>query len=331
MLSIIPVFVLTAPFTFDPAMTGYDLPSLSSMEDVKQPAADEQPVPGFGQLDELSRGTRITFTTQYAHLFTSDVDSNQGEFTLDRLRLKLQGVTALNDSWDLNYGFKYQFDGYDFAGRGFFGADDKPWTDIHTVVFNIGATVKLTKQWRGFFGGQFRFARETDAGWSDGFEGGGAFGASYSFDENLTLGGGLGIESQLEDSVYIYPIVVVDWRINDQWSVNTRITSGWGDTAGVQLIYDWTDSFQIALGANYDYQRFRLNDEGPTPDGVGHFTAMPVYLRFTWAPKPNIDLTAFVGMNVSGELESQNRMGNTVSKHDYGAAAMVGGQVSITF
>jgi hypothetical protein len=330
MLSLLPPLLLTTSFSFNPVMTGYELPSLSSMEDAPLVAVKEEPVPGFGQLDKISRGTRITFTTQYAHLFTSDVDSNQGEFTLDRVRLNLKGRTKITESWALSYGFKYQFDGYDFSGPGFFG-DAKPWTDIHTVVFDVGAIVKLTDQWRGFFGGQFRFARETDARWSDGFEGGGAFGASYSFNADLTLGAGLGIESQLEDSLLYYPIVVVDWRINDQWSVNTRITSGWGDTAGVQLIYDWTDSIQLALGANYDYQRFRLNDESPTPDGVGHFTAMPVYVRLTWLPRPNIELTAFVGVNISGKLESKNSQGNTVAKHDYGLGAMVGGQFSVTF
>lgn len=328
---LIPAMVLAGPFTFDPAVGELNLPALAAMEEAPQQAADTEPVPGFGQVDAMSRATRITFNAQYAHLFNSEVDDNQGEFNLDRLRLQLKGLTPLNDTWELSYGFKYQFDGFNFEETGLFGADPEPWTDIHTVQFNIGAVVKLTEQWRGFFGGQFRFSRETGADWGDSFEGGGAFGASYSFDKDLTIGGGLGIESQLEDSLLYYPIIVVDWQIAPRWSVNTRITSGWGDSAGVQLIYDWTDTVQLALGANYDYQRFRLNDESPMPGGVGHFTALPIYLRLSWNPMPAVQLSGFVGANVGGELESKNQHGHRVGKRDYGTGFLVGGQVSVTF
>ena len=330
MISMLTAALLSAPFTFDPAVPSHDLPSLSAMQD-ESVVADEQPVPGLGQVERLSRGTRISVDANYAYLFKSTVDDDQGEFDLNRLRLRLAGRTVVSEGWELTYGFKYQFDGFSFDGTGDFGDTPAVWTDIHTMQFNIGSMFAITDKWNAFVGGQFRFSRETGADWGDSFMGGGAFGASYTFSENLTLGGGLGMETQLEESLLYYPIVIVNWRFAERWSINTRITSGWADSTGVQLVYDWTDTLQLAVAGNYDYQRFRLNDEGPAADGVGHFTAMPVYFRLTWSPTHSVRVSGVVGLNVSGELKAKSSNGRTYAKHDYGAGLLAGAQLSITF
>ena len=85
------------------------------------------------------------------------------------------------------------------------------------------------------------------------------------------------------------------------------------------------------MAGNYDYQRFRLNDECPAADGVGHFTAMPVYFRLTWSPTPSVRVSGVVGLNVSGELKAKSSNGRTYAKHDYGAGLLAGAQLSITF
>ena len=330
MISMLSAMLLSAPFSFNPAVGGPDLPALSAMED-EQVEMQDQPVPGFGQVETLSRGTRITVDANYAYLFKSTVDDDQGEFDLSRLRLRLAGRTVVSEGWDLTYGFKYNFDGFSFDGAGDFGGNPEPWTDIHTMQFNIGSTFAITEQWSAFAGGQFRFSRETGADWGDSFMGGGAFGARYTFSEDLTLGGGLGIETQLEDSLLYYPIVIVNWNFAERWSINTRITSGWADSSGVQVVYDWTDTLQLAIAGSYEYKRFRLNDEGPAANGVGHFTAMPLYFRMTWSPAPSVRVTGVVGVNISGELEAKFSNGGRYAKHDYGAGLLVGGQLSITF
>ena len=333
MVGLVPTIILASAFSAGPSNGLASLPSLAVLQEAGgvDESRDVEPVPGFGQLDALSRGTSITFDPQYAHVFNSEVDDNQGEFNLDRLRLRLQGRTVLNDTWELGYGFKYQFDGFGFAETGTFGASPSPWTDIHTVQFHVGATVKFTEQWRGFGGGQFRFARETGAGWSDSFEGGGAFGASYSFSRTLTLGGGLGVETQLEDGLLFYPVIVIDWQIADRWLLTTRMSTGWADQTGIQLVYDWTETLDVSVGVAYDYQRFRLNDDGPSPGGVGLFTATPVYAMLTWIPSSSVHLSVFAGANTMGELELRNSSGNSISKKNYGLGFLFGAQASVTF
>ena len=332
-MNILPAIILASTFSADPSGGLASLPSLAAMQDggASEQEAEASPVPGFGQLDAWSRGTTITLSPKYGHVFKAEVDDDQGEFDLDRVRLRLQGRTQLSDTWELGYGFKYQFDGFGFSETGVFGGSPSPWTDIHTVQFHVGATVKFTEQWRGFGGGQFRFARESGAEWSDAFEGGGAFGVSYSFSRTLTLGGGLGVESQLEDDPLFYPVIVVDWQMADRWLLTTRMSTGWADQTGIQLVYDWTETLDVALGVAYDFQRFRLNDDGPSPGGVGLFTATPVYAMLTWIPSSPVRLSVFAGANTMGELELRNSSGNMISKKNYGLGFLFGAQASITF
>ena len=149
MLQLLTVALASSPFAPMPhgvdehLLSSLQVPALAAFQDEGSvQAVAEEDVPEFAQDVNWTAGTRLSLTLHYSHLFNTEIDDNQGEFDMDQLRLRLNGRTAISDSFDLTYGFRYEFDGFNFAEGGFFGAGE-PWTDIHTIQFSVGGFWKL--------------------------------------------------------------------------------------------------------------------------------------------------------------------------------------------
>jgi len=339
MLQLLTTVLATSAFAPVPQAVDQDMlaslqaPSLSMMEEADDDsvvAVAEEDVPNFAQNVDWTSGTRLSFSFHYAHLFNSKIDDDMGEFDLDQLRFRVKGNTSITDDFSLAYGFRYEYDGFNFAEDGFFGAG-QPWSDIHTVQFNLGGIWSIDDHWSVFAGGVFRFARETDADWGDSLEAGGAAAVSYRFSDTLTIGGGLGVITQLEDDPLFYPVIIVDWEIIDRLVLTTRVSTGWANETGIELVYHWTDNWDVGIGAAYDYQRFRINDEGPIAGGVGEFTALPFFGFVNWKPLPAFNASIYVGVNTYGEFKAVRSNGSTAANPTYGMGFMLGAQGTISF
>ena len=160
---------------------------------------------------------------------------------------------------------------------------------------------------------------------------GGAIGVSYTVSPSLTVGGGVGVTTRLEDSLYFYPIVVADWLITDGLILTTRISTGWGDEAGVELVYTITPGWDVGVGAAYEWNRFRLDDEGPAPGGVGVIRSLPTYGFLRWNATPKISFSVFAGINAWGQLEALDKNGNKVADESFRPGFLLGIQGQFTF
>ncbi len=305
-------------------------------DSVPPPSPDEtdqeiESVPGLGQETSFIPGTRLTVSASYAYLFNSSIEGG-GSFSLGRFRVRGRGATALTDTLDLTYGVRYQLDSFDFSRQGsnnFFSKS--PWSSVDTLQLNVAGVMTIDQRWRVFGGGVVRFGAESKADWADGIEAGGAVGFSYSFSPSLTIGGGFGVTTRLEDSLYFYPIIVADWMIVDGLMLTTRMSTGWGDETGIELVYTIAQGWDVGVGAAYEWNRFRLNDEGPAPGGVGVLRSIPTYgfLRFNATPKAS--LSVYAGVNAWGQLEALDANGNKVADEKFRPGFLLGIQGQITF
>lgn len=304
-----------------------DSAAVSSQAD----SVDQAAVPGLGQETSFIPGTRLTASISYAYLFNSSIEGG-GSFSLGRFRIRGRGITALTDTLDLSYGARYQLDSFDFSDQGsnsFFG--NSPWSSVDSLQLNMGGVLTIDRQWRVFGGGQVRFGAESEADWADGIEAGGAVGVSYSFSPSLTIGGGFGVTTRLEDSLYFYPIVIADWRIYDNLLFTTRMSTGWGDETGIELVYTLAEGWDVGLGAAYEWTRFRLDDEGPASRGVGVIRSLPVYGFLRWNATTRSSISIYSGLNAWGQLEALDANGNTVADQKFRPGFLLGIQGQITF
>jgi hypothetical protein len=302
-------------------------------QDIAQEAAfDPFQEDDAARQDDQATDIRFTFGGGYTHRFETDIDSG-GEFSLDTYSFGLDVSHDFSRDASLTFRADYGVASYEFGGSTGLGGLD-PWHDIHTLSFGAALSVDLNDRFNVFAGPVFQFSRESGADWTDGFIGGGIGGVTYRVHDHLFLGGGLGVVSQIEDDVRLFPIIIVEWQISRQWRISSRGASG-GRTSveftGIEAIYSPTDEWEFALGGGSSFSRFRLDDDLPASDGVGEDESTPVWLRASWKPNETFSLDAIGGVSFGGELKLEDDDGDNIATSDYDAAPFVGVFGSVRF
>ncbi len=288
------------------------------------PAEEPQQVAPLGQSEGTSASGSIDVGWVW-QLRTDLTDTQAGRFSHDRGHVLARARVPLRDDLELLLSGRYQRDNFSFENL------VSPWSNINTTHIDAGLQWQVTRQWQVFGGGQARWAAEEGASLGDGFEGGGMIGAAYAFSRDFVLGGGVGVRSRIEDSLLIYPVIVLDWQISDRLKLSTNLTTGWANQSGAELVYSLDDQIDIGIAAVFDYQRFRLGDDAPTPGGVGTTEALPVTAFIDLDICPNGSLRAFAGATVYGRLKSTTSTGADVWASDHDPTPVLGLQGTIRF
>ncbi|HMN97071.1 MAG TPA: hypothetical protein PKC43_11490 [Phycisphaerales bacterium] len=265
----------------------------------------------------------VAGTTGYQ--FRTDLDSG-GDFALTRFAAGAQFRAKLAERISLGVELGYRFERYSFGGDVFpgLGSGFRPWRDIHTVSLGIVPTFALDDRWTlsaGFIG---QAAGEAQADVDDSTSLGGLVGVAYRVSDTLILGGGVAIVSPIEDDVKVFPTFLVEWKINEQ----LRVASRGGPTnvlgGGVELVYQPQSALEFAFGARWEYNRFRLTEDGSVPKGIGEVEGLPLWLRASWWPTDRIRLDLLGGVTVAGEMKLSDRDGGVLASSDFDPAPFVG-------
>ncbi len=258
----------------------------------------------------------------YLHQFETDIDGG-GEFSVDRFFVQ-GGVTyspQIRRSISLALGYGY--DGYDFSGSGRFGAF-QPWSHINSYRISTPVRWGFGEKWTLFFIPTLRFTAESGADLDDAAQGGGFAGFSYQFNDRLTLGPGIGALTQIEDSASVFPVILIDWKITDRLSLKTG--RGTGATLGPGLVLDWraSEKWSLSLGGRYERLRFRLDDRGLEPKGVGEDRAFPIFGGINYSYSRRFQMSLVGGVEVGGKLSLNDRDGNEIVKESHDPAPFIG-------
>jgi hypothetical protein len=139
---------------------------------------------------------------------------------------------------------------------------------------------RLSEHWGVFGGGVFMFAPETGADWGDSFTGGGLVGVDYRAGKTLFVSLGVAMISQIEDDARVTPSVGLHWLPSERWAVRIgAVPASGGAAVAGEVAYRVSKPVEIGLGLLYNERRFRLDDSGPAPDGVGEDNNLPLRLR----------------------------------------------------
>jgi hypothetical protein len=252
----------------------------------------------------------------YYNQFKTDIDDG-GEFEIDRFMAKISMINSIDQSNSYGFSFGYNYTDYSFSGSEGIAAL-KPWDDIHSIGFTVPIRMGLNDDWTMYAFPTIRSVTE------DGISGGAIFGASRKINENLTMGPGLGVLSQIEDDPFVFPIFLIDWKISDTLSFGTG--RGESATAGPGLFLYWRPAEQwlFNFGGRYEKLRFRLDDKGVAPDGVGEDRAFPVVAGATYYFNRQTSLTLTGGVLLGGQLKLEDDKGHKISEEDYDPTPFIG-------
>jgi hypothetical protein len=252
-----------------------------------------------------------------------------GKFYVDRFFLQGGLAYSMGPRRRVSFSVGAGRDRYDFSDD--FGFADKPWDRIDQLRLSVPVTWAVDEQWALFAVPTLRFYGESGASVGDSATGGALAGVSYRFNDRLAIGPGLGVLSQLEDSVNVFPILIVDWKITNRISLETGRGLGATQGPGLNLNYRLSDAWTFGLGARYESLRFRLDDKGSAPDGVGENSSIPLYLSATYSRGRDLQVSAIAGVDLNGELRLEDSEGRRLARDNYETAPFLGATFSVRF
>ncbi len=302
------------------ALVGVPLPVLA--QDAPPPNA---PAPGPGPEPGPSGFSPVlSFSLAGAALsqFEAGIDSG-GDYSVTRAGARLGLTYIATPTVVVSAGIRGALHAYDFSGStGFGGAD--PWDDIGIVDGDARLVYILNPRWSVFGAAALQYAGESGADLGDSFTAGGGGGVRYAPSERFSLGVGLFTMSRIEDEMGIYPIFDLEWRFADDWVLRTTSRDPANEgRAGLEVGWTFIPDWELAAGAYWAQLRFRLDEDGATPGGIGEETAYPVFGRLSWSPSPRWRLSLLAGSTLGGQLLLEDSGGNEVMEDDTDAAWFV--------
>lgn len=263
-----------------------------------------------------------------SQMFESDIDEG-GKISRTRAGLTLGFDANCTDTLTVRNRFNYTYDDYNFSDL---GVDADPWTKVNTLSYAMLLDYKIDDTWSIFGGPMIALAAEDGADWGDSFIPGVAVGAKYRVSPDLLIGLGIAGIQPIEDDFTVLPILILDWKINDQFLIRNSspiagVTTGW---LGVEGIWMFADGWEAGIGAQAEKSRFRLSDSNEfARSGVGQISGIPVYARLDWKPNQQITVSGFAGVIAGGNLEIDNKDGDKLGDDvDYDPAPFIGASVS---
>ena len=261
--------------------------------------------------------------------FDSSID-NGGKVEVSRYGAELRVHYKATEEDDLQFRFQHQRDDWNFSGTTGLGNDD-PWDLVTTMDLALQWTHQLEEKTQIFGGPIIKWSGDSGAAQSDSDVFGGMIGFTHVHSDTLVFGGGIGVIEALEDENRLFPILVLDWKIADEVTLTSDLTTRYGSRIGVELVWKPRKEWSLGAGISYDYTRFRLDDAGYSPDGVGEATSLPIHVRATYHPSESVSITLLGGVVLSGELSVYDSVGTTMQSENYDSAGAIGIMARIRF
>ncbi len=298
-------------------------PSAGQGEPAHQDAPEKLPNPGSDLTLSLSAG--------YEHIFDMDLETT-GDVSVNRagVHFKARGSVARDIRLEVN--FRFLYDNYDFGDATALDPfNGEPWEDVSTLAFDATFEWWVVNDVALLFGMTLDSSGETGADWDQTITGGGRFGVMFVTNKTLVWGLGLGITSQIEDSVLVYPILILNWHISAQARLQSVAGPVGIATTGLEFVYDLGGGLETGVGLRYEYRRFRLDDGGFAPDGVGEDTSIPFWARISYRFTPNLSADLFAGFIFAGKFKVDDLNGVPLTREDADPGAMLALAVRFTF
>jgi hypothetical protein len=243
----------------------------------------------------------------------------------------LRGGTSVDMGGGTRAGLTVNYDYFDysFANPLAFGGLP-PWHIVQRYGFSTPVSFVVQDGWSIGVTPSFDWFKENGAKSSDSLVWGATATAVKRFDGGNILGIGFAAFSRIEENSFI-PFPIVNWRFSDKWRVLNPLPAGPTGPAGLELEYSFDSGWAAGTGFAYRTTRYRLSQTGPTPNGVGQISGLPVFLRGTRNLGPSMTLNVYLGAVANGELAIEDSSGNSIRKEDFDLAPFLGANLVFRF
>lgn len=223
--------------------------------------------------------------------------------------------------FDLGVTLRYDYQKWRFSDPVAFGGAS-PWQNLNAIAFGLSLDYAYQDDLRLSAAPVFGWSYATGASASNAMNYGAVLSMTKLFSPRLMLGGGVSVFRQI-DETKVFPFVIVQWQIDDRWRLANPFRAGPAGGAGIELAYAVNDTWEIAGGGAYRSSRFRLDDSGIAPGGVGESRLFPAFVRATHKMGAQTTLEIYAGVSAGGHISATDKQGHK-SATDYQSAPAVG-------
>jgi hypothetical protein len=266
-------------------------------------------------------GTTFTASATAFHQPKTDIDGG-GNFTLSSAFLRFKVSYPFTPTTAVGLSLKYDIDDYDFSGSTSLGGKD-PWNDVRRFGVGIPIFMRLGQRWALGLTPTINWLQEYGADSNDSISYGISGFAFRSFTRDKRLGLGAVFSRTVEDENKVFPILAVDWRFNEHWRLANPFDADVVGPAGLELGYSFNDHWSLRAGGVYRSFRFRLDNEGVAPNGIGENEGIVTFLRLNRSGKGGLKLDIYAGAMLDGKLKLKNAEGSKLISRDYDTAPFI--------
>jgi hypothetical protein len=258
----------------------------------------------------------------------ADLDGG-GDFSVNAAAFRAKLGRAFGTRTSADVSVSYVYEDWHFGTPNALGST-APWGTIHQP--SVGASVRYgySDALAFLVAPQVEWNYETGASASDGLSYGAVVGAIYTYSKTLTVGVGAAAFRQV-NRTQVFPIVIVNWQINDKLTLSNPLEAGPTGGPGVELTYEISEPWDFGVGVAFRDTRFRLRRDGPTPNGIGQDKGVPVFAHLAFSPSQALTIDFYAGAIVDGNMRVLDSNGATLSSSDYKTQPVLGIRAAYAF
>lgn len=280
------------------------------------------------QASSQEKDISFSVTAVPIYQFKANLDEG-GDVSASQYILKLEARRGFSKALSMGLALEYDYRDYSFSGVTSLGGRD-PWGDVQGTGLSLPVVYRMNDQWSFFVSPSVRASWESGSDWDDSFVYGGVVAASYTVSPNFRIGAGFGVFTGLEDTKF-FPQIVIDWKITEQLRLTNPLRPGPTGPAGLELSYRFSKEWETSVGGAYRSLRFRLDDSGVAPEGVGEESGVLGWLSLSWMPVQSVDLALLGGAVLGGKLKVYDRRGHRLASDTYDPAPFVALSAKFSF
>jgi hypothetical protein len=223
----------------------------------------------------------------------------------------------------------YDYTDYRFSSPTAFGGL-APWDDIQRIGLSAPLVFSGANGWSYLVTPSVDYFMEDDAKSSEALAYGAVVAAAKRFGPDRLLGFGVGVFDRLEE-VSVLPVILVDWKLTERLRIENPLAAGPTGGAGLELNYRFDGGWVLGGGAAYRTVRFRLNENGPVPNGIGEERGVAGFFHAGRTLGGTFRLDLYAGALFGGELRLENASGDELVREDFDPAPFVGATLTARF